>query len=164
MKRISAIILLCVTMSLYAVQAASVTAHISASYPSRLELVLPEEHELQMQGASPGKVAGALCQMLVRSNIDWVLKVDGEYYGQMLKVTNTKTGVDTKKRLKKPMKFKYAGRDLSPVEKDLTGSAVDFCHGPPGEFLVPTEFTQEFSWEDLPAKYRMNVMFKLYPD
>lgn len=143
--------------------ATSDTTHISASYSSRLELVLPEG-DLEMVGASPGGMATAICQILVRSNVDWQLKVDGEYYGQMQKVTNSKTGIDSKKRLKKPMKFKYAGTDLSPVEKDLSGSAVSYCRGPPGEIQVPTEFRQEFSWADPPAKYRMDVTFKLSPD
>jgi hypothetical protein len=157
-------VILCAFMSLYAVQASSVTTHISANYPSRLELILPEEKEMQMQGVSAGEVATIICQIMVRSNVDWALKVDGEYYGQMQKVTNSKTGIDSKKRLKKAMKFKYTGSDLSPAEKDLSGSAVDYCHGQPGEITVPTQFSQEFSWSDPPAKYRMNVMFKLTPD
>jgi hypothetical protein len=160
MTMLWAAVILCV------VQATSDTTHISASYPSRLELILPEDKELQMQGASPGEEATVICQILVRSNVDWALKVDGEYYGQMQKVTNSKTGIDSKKRLKMPMKFRYTGTAtaLSPIEKDLSGSAVDYCHGPPGEILVPTEFAQEFSWTDPPAQYRMNVMFKLSPD
>ncbi len=163
MKAIIALAVLLAVMALCPAQANSDTAHIRASYPSRLELVLPEESELYMEGASPGKEAAVICQVSVRSNVDWILKVDGEYYGQMQKVTDGKTGIDSKKRLKKSMKFKYVGTDLQPVEKDLTGSAVDYCRGPPGEILVPTEFRQEFLWTDPPAKYRMNVMFKLSP-
>jgi hypothetical protein len=164
MKMKIIMILLWAAMSLCVVQATSDTTHISASYPSRLELVLPDDGVLQMQGASAGEAATVICQILVRSNVDWALKVDGEYYGQMQKVTNSKTGIDSKKRLKRPMKFRYAGTVLSPVEKDLSGSALDYCHGPPGEIQVPTEFKQEFSWTDPPAQYRMNVMFRLSPD
>jgi hypothetical protein len=157
-------IILCAATSLCLVQATSDTTHISASYPSRIELVLPEDSSLQMQGASAGRVAEVICNVLVRSNVDWALKVDGEYYGQMQKVTNSKTGIDSKKRLKKAMKFGYRGTDFPHVEKDLSGSAVDYCRGPPGEFLVPTEFKQEFSWTDPADEYRMKVMFKLSPD
>lgn len=144
-------------------QATSDTTHIRASYSSRLELILPDG-DLEMARALPGGEAIAICQVLIRSNVDWQLKVDGEYYGQMQKVTNSKTGIDSKMRLKKPMKFRYAGTDLPPVEKDLSGSAVSYCQGPPGEILVPTEFKQAFSWVDPPARYRMDVTFRLSPD
>jgi len=164
MKIKFSIILLCAAVSLCLAQATSDTTHISATYPSRMELILPEGGALEMQGASAGEVGKAVCEILVRSNVDWALKVDGEYYGQMQKVANTKTGIDSKKRLKRAMKFEYIGTDFSSMEKDLTGSAVDYVRGPPGEFIIPTEFRQEFSWADPAAQYRMNVMFKLSPD
>ncbi len=92
----------------------------------------------------------ALCFMcLVQATSDTThvgARYSSRLDGQMQKVANSKSGFDSSKRLKNPMRFRYVGTDLPPVEKDLSGSAVRYCNGPPGEILVPTEFKQEFSW------------------
>jgi hypothetical protein len=107
---------------------------------------------------SPGKEAKAECVVIVRANVDWALKVDGEYEGKMQKTTNKN------QRLKNRMKVKYKGTTLPPAETLLSGRAENYCYGPPGEISVPTEFKQEFTWKDVPANYQIKIYFRLSPD
>ncbi len=158
MAILGAVIALSVALALNTAQSALDSTHISAVYPSKLELILPDGGELHMQGVSPGKEAKAECVVIVRANVDWALKVDGEYEGKMQKTTNKN------QRLKNRMKVKYKGTTLPPAETLLSGRAENYCYGPPGEISVPTEFKQEFTWTDVPANYQMKIYFRLSPD
>jgi len=158
MKILIMMAVLSVAIALNTAQSASDSTHISAAYPGKLELVLPEGKELHMQDVSPGKEAKAECVVIVRANVDWALKVDGEYEGKMQKTTNKKL------RLKNRMKVRYTGTTLSPAETILSSRAENYCYGSPGEVLVPTEFKQAFTWTDAPASYQINIYFRLSPD
>jgi hypothetical protein len=157
MKILIIMAVLSAAIALNTAQSASDSAHISAAYPGKLELVLPDGKELHMQDVSPGKEAKTECVVIVRANVDWALKVDGEYEGKMQKVTNKS------QRLKNRMKVKYTGTTLQLAETLLSGRAENYCFGPPGEISVPTEFKQEFTWTDVPANYQMKIYFRLSP-
>ncbi len=157
MKVLIIMAILSAAIALNTAQSASDSAHISATYPSKLELVLPDGKELYMQDASPGKEANVSCEVLVRANVDWALKVDGEHSGYLQK------GTDSKKRPQKKLKVRYTGATLLPAETTLSSGDEDFCNGPPGEVLIPTEFKQEFTWTDAPDNYQMKIYFRLSP-
>lgn len=158
MAILGTVIALSAAIALNTAQSALDSTHISAVYPSKLELILPEGAELHLVDVSPGKEAKAECVVIVRANVDWALKVDGEYEGKMQKTTNKN------QRLKNRMKVKYTGAALPPAETLLSGRAENYCYGPPGEISVPTEFKQEFTWTDTPANYQMRIYFRLSPD
>ena len=133
------------------------SAHLQAVYPSKLELVLPHEGDLQMSGASCGNDAKASLLITVRSNIDWLLQVKGYYGGKMQKVTDT--GV----LLKNQMRVLFTGAGPSS-EVVLTNNYKNYRRGPPGGYQIPTDFKQKFTWYDLPTDYAMRVSFKVSPD
>ncbi len=89
--------------------------------------------------------------------MDWVLKVDGENSGYIQK------GTDNKKRPKEKLRVRYTGATLPPVETVLSSLAKNYCSGPPGEVVIPTEFMQEFTWTDAPDNYQMKIYFRLSP-
>lgn len=138
-------------------RSASDSAHLQAVYPSKLELVLPHDGDLQMLGASSGNDAKTSSLFIVRSNIDWLLQVKGYYGGKMQKVTNT--GV----LLKNQMRVLYTGESPSS-EVVLTNNYKNYRRGPPGEYQIPTDFKQKFAWDDQPTDYTTRVSFKLSPD
>lgn len=138
-------------------QSVSDSAHLQAVYPSKLELVLPHEGDLQMSGASSGNDAKASILIAVRSNIDWLLQVKGYYGGRMQKVTDS--GV----LLRNQMRVQYTGTSPSS-EVVLTNSYKNYRRGPPGEYQIPTDFKQKFAWDDQPTDYAMRVSFKVSPD
>jgi hypothetical protein len=153
-----ALLLLIVSLSrTITVQSVSDSAHLQAVYPSKLELVLPHEEDLQMSGASCGNDAKASLLITVRSNIDWLLQVKGYYGGKMQKVTDT--GV----LLKNQMRVLYTEAGPSS-EVILTNNYKNYRRGPPGEYQIPTDLKQNFAWDDQPTNYTMRVSFKVSPD
>ncbi|NMC11144.1 MAG: hypothetical protein GYA39_09295 [Methanothrix sp.] len=137
--------------------ASSGLTHINASYKSNLELVMPSG-DISLQGASPGKEAKASSVLTVRANIPWVLWVRGEGNtgGKMQKVNGPAT-------LKDQIRIQQTG---SGAYKEITVSDKFkiYCRGLAGEFLIPTDFKQRFSWKDVPTDYKMQISFKLVPD
>lgn len=133
------------------------SAHLQAVYPSKLELVLPHEGDLQMLGASSGNDAKASILITVRSNVDWLLRVKGYHGGRMQKVTDT--GV----LLKSQMRVQYTGASPSR-DVVLTNSYKNYRRGSPGEYLMPTDFKQRFAWVDQPTNYTTRISFKVSPD
>lgn len=154
---LGAIIVLSAAIVLNIGRSASDSAHISAAYPAKMELVLPTGGEMHMQDISPGKEANVSCEVLVRANVDWALKIDGENSGYLQK------GTDSKKRPKEKLRVRYTGSTFTPIETVLSSIAKNYCSGPPGEIVIPTKFLQEFAWSDAPADYQMNITFKLSP-
>jgi len=65
--------------------------------------------------------------------------------------------------LQNQMRIRYTGTNPSD-EVVLTNNYKNYRRGLPGEFLVPTDFRQKFSWKDTPADYATRVLFKLSPD
>ncbi len=130
---------------------------IRANYPSNLVLEIPDETDLPMIGVSPGKAAKTSGVLVVRANIPWLLQVRGYYGGKMQRVNAPNTV------LQDQMRVKCSGANPSD-EISLTKSYKNYLRGLPGEFLIPTDFNQKFSWKDAPADYTIKVMFKLSPD
>jgi len=145
-------------------QSGSITArsvsdstHLHAVYPSKLELVLPHEGDLQMSDASSGNDAKTSILITVRSNIDWLLQAKGNYGGKMQKVT------DSDVLLKNQMRVQYTG-ECPSNEVVLTNNYKNYRRGPPGEYQIPTDFKQMFAWDDQPTNYTVRVSFKVSPD
>ena len=141
-----------------AAQHTSDSARIKAVYPSKLELVIPMEEELQIQEASSGKDVKVSGNIIVRANVDWVLRVKGHYGGKMQKST------DTSVLLKNQMRIQYTGTTPLPSEVVLTNNYKIYRKGSPGINVIPTDFKQKFLWSDVPTEYRTRVWFEIAPD
>jgi hypothetical protein len=158
-------ILIVLAMLSYAVSLSGATgahsssdaASINAKYASRLELVIPSDGDLVLRGALSGRDTSTSGTLVVRANIPWLLQANGYYGGKMQKM-NSHAVI-----LQNQMRIQFTGGGSSE-EVVLTNNPKNYRRGLPGEFLVPTDFRQKFSWKDTPADYTMRVLFKLSPD